>query len=451
VGTVGGVPPSPRGRGLRAGACAAFLLLYASGVRAQAGALAPPAVVSSREVMERGQAFAAARQYDRAVAAYREYLATHPADDEVRGALARVLSWQGDYDGDVSLYEDILTRHPVDLEVRVALGRVKSWQKKFAEARRIYEGVLNEEPQNAEAKRGLADTLYWSGAYAPALGLYEEIFAATADPEVAQRIQAVKSELSEAAARQSPRAPIGEEKPGPSLPYRDYFKIGYGHFTYTKNNPDERDWLFEAAKPLGARTLVARVEALDRFGSHDTLLSGELYSPLWEKAWGYLGGALGVDPQFTPRWTLGGEIFQGLGIVYPALSPLEPSFGYRRMSFRGADINLLVPGCTVYFPHDIWLTEKGYLVPDNNSQSLSSALTWRVSDRLQVYASGTFGTVSERILAPQDFTRTDTRVLQGGLTFPLARRLSAEVWGYYEDRHRQYIRRGGSFALLLHW
>lgn len=295
----------------------------------------------------------------------------------------------------------------------------------------------------------------WKSVVTPPLPLamrrYEEIFATTQDAAVAQRIQAVREELSRVSALQSPRAPVGEEKPGPSLPYRDYCKIGYSHFTYTKDIPDEQDWLFEAAKPLGAQTLVGRVETLDRFGSRDTLLSGELYSPLWEQAWGYLGAAVGVDPQFTPRWTLGGELFQGLGILRSALSFLEPSLGYRRMSFRGTDIDLLTSGLTVYFPHDIWLTEKGYFVPNTNSKSLSSALTWRVTDRLQVFASGTFGTASERIFALQDFTRTDTRILQGGLTFPLARRLSAEVWGYYEERQKQYIRRGGSFALLLHW
>ena len=121
------------------------------------------------------------------------------------------------------------------------------------------------------------------------------------------------------------------------------------------------------------------------------------------------------------------------------------------MSFRGIDIDLLTPGLTVYFPHDIWLTEKGYFVPNTDSQSLSSALTWRITNRIQVYASGTFGTASEQISAVQDFIRTDTRVLQGGVTFPLAQRLSLELWGYYEERDKQYIRRGGSLALLWHW
>lgn len=412
---------------------------------------APPPLASPLELLTTARSFEVAQQYDQAVATYQAYLTVRPEDDAARGALARVLSWQGKYDEAVVLYEDILIRHPVDLDVRIALARVKSWQKKFTEAQTLYERVLDEEPNNLEAKRGRADTFYWSGAYVPALRAYEEIFAAAPEPEVAQKIQAVRAELTGGVSLQSPRAVVGKDTTEPSLPYRDYVKIGYSHFLYTKNVPDEQNWLFEAVRSLGTQTLVGRVEALDRFSSHDTLLSGELYSPLWKDAWGYIGAAVGIDPQFTPRWTAGGEIFQGLGIVHSTLSFLESSFGYRHMSFQSLDVNLLSPGVTVYFPFNVWLTEKVYYVPENDSHSLSSTLTWRVTDRLQIFASGTFGTAAERISALQDFIRSDTRVLQGGVTFPLTRQFSAEVWGYHEDREEQPTRQGGGFALLFHW
>lgn len=412
---------------------------------------APPSLASPPELLMTARSFEVTQQYDHAVATYQAYLTARPEDDAARGALARVLSWQGKYDEAVGLYEDILTRHPVDLDVRIALARVKSWQKKFTEARTLYERVLDEEPNNLEAKRGRADTFYWSDDYVSALHAYEEIFAAAPEPEVAQKIQAVRAELTGSASLQSPRAVVGKDTTAPSLPYRDYVKVGYSHFSYTKNIPDERNWLFEAARSLGTQTLVGRVEAVDRFRSHDTLLSGELYRSLWKDAWGYIGAAVGIDPQFTPRWTAGGEIFQGLGTMHPTLSFLEPSFGYRHLSFQSLDVNLLTPGITVYFPLNIWLTEKVYYVPENDSCSVSSTLTWRATDRLQMFVSGTVGTAAERLSALQDFTRSDTYVWQGGITFPLTRRLSAEVWGYYEDRQKQYLRRGGSFALLFHW
>jgi YaiO family outer membrane protein len=241
------------------------------------------------------------------------------------------------------------------------------------------------------------------------------------------------------------------EKQGPSLPYRQYLKLGYSHFFYSRDNPDERDWLFEAAAASGPYTLIGRIEQLDRFGLDDTYLSGELYSPLWKKAWGYLQGGFGIGSEFTPEWTLGAEAFQGLGPLHPALSPVELSFGYRHLSFEASPIDVLVPGLTVYFPHNIWLTEKLYLVPKTDSKTLSSQLTWRATDRLQVFASGAFGTAGERFTALQDISRVDTISIQAGLNLPLTRRFSLEAVGYYEDRETLYVRSGLSFNLLLHF
>jgi YaiO family outer membrane protein len=407
--------------------------------------------VSPQETLAQARAFEAAKQYEQAMAGYRAYLEARPEDDEVRGTLARVLSWQGAYDEAVALYEDILTRHPGDRDVRTALARVKSWQQKFAEARRLYEGVLRQEAQNLDARRGLADTLYWSGDYAAALQQYEALFAATADSEVATRIQAVQAELARVTERRSPGAPIGQATPALSLPYRDYLKLGYSYFNYTRNLADEQDGLVEAAKSLGTRTLIGRVEVLDRFGLRDAAVSGELYSPLWERAWGYLGASVGIDPDFVPQWTLGGEVFQGLGVLHPVLSFLELSVGYRHLRFRTTDVDLVIPGLTIYFPHNVWLTEKVFYVPDTDSVTLSSQLTWRVTSRLQLSAAVSFGTAGERISALEDIRHVTTRIVQGGLTFPLTRRFSAEVWAYYEDRKTLYVRRGGTFNLLFHW
>jgi tetratricopeptide (TPR) repeat protein len=311
-----------------------------------------------QEVLAQARAFETAKQYDQAIASYRTYLALRPDDDEARGALARVLSWQGHYDEAVALYEDILTRHPDDFDVWAALARVKSWQKRFAEARSLYEKVLEAYPQYHEARRGLADTLYWSGDYAAALPQYETVFSMTADPEVAQRIQAIKAALSrEAAPQEKVTQEAGPHAPGRdqattevSLPYRDYLKLGYSRFAYTRGVADEQNGLVEVARSLGTRTLVGRLELIDRFGFLDAALSGELYSPLWPKAWGYVSAFAGINPHVVAQWKVGGEVSQGLGILHPALAFLEASFGYSRMSFRTTNVNLLTPGLTVYLP-----------------------------------------------------------------------------------------------------
>lgn len=184
---------------------------------------------------------------------------------------------------------------------------------------------------------------------------------------------------------------------------------------------------------------------------HDTPLSGELYSPLWSGAWGYIGGSAAVNAQFVPTWSAGGEVFQGLGLLARKLSFLEVSFGYKRMAFKSTGIDLLTPGLTIYFPWNIWLTEKISYVPNQGSITLSSQLTWRPQERLQFFVSGGYGTSGERIVSVQDFTRIKSMIWQGGVVFPIAARFSGEVSGYYEDRGFLYVRRGLTFNLIWHW
>lgn len=237
----------------------------------------------------------------------------------------------------------------------------------------------------------------------------------------------------------------------PSLPYRDYFKYGYAHYTYSNGNPDERAWLLEAAKSLGPRTVIVRIEPLRRFRRHDTLLSAEFYSPLWSRGSGYLAAGGTANPHFSPRAHLGAEVFQNLAVLHPMLSFLEPSFGFRWLSFRDTKVEQLLPGLIIYLPYDVWLTEKVYYVPDTKTTSVSSELNWRIDDRLRLFGGATFGRTAERLGAPQDFTSLTTRTFRGGLTFPVVEWISAEVAGYYEDRKTLYIRRGGNFSLIFHW
>ncbi|MDH4186613.1 MAG: tetratricopeptide repeat protein [Nitrospira sp.] len=395
---------------------------------------------------EHGLQAETAQHYPEAIAAYRAVLTRRPEDDEIRAALARLLSWQGAHAESISLYREVLARHPDDHEIRVALARVLSWQKAFTEARALYEQVAQAEPANLDARRGLAEVSHWQGARAEALTRYEALAAETHDPEIERAWQAVKSEILV-----SPRAAVGQGLTGLRLPYRDYAKIGYGHYTYTRGQPDERDLLFEAAQSIGNQTMVVRVEPLSRFGFHDTPVSAELYSPLWQRAWAYVSAQGTVNPHFTPNYSVAGEMAQGLGGLHASLAPLEVSFGYRRLNYRQDDIDLLMPGLTIFLPFNVWLTEKIYFIPATGAMTLASQLTWRPADRVQFFASGSFGTSGERIVAAQDYTRVGSRTIQWGATFPLSDRFSAEIAGYYEDRGFLYIRRGGNLSVIYHW
>ncbi|HSN05621.1 MAG TPA: YaiO family outer membrane beta-barrel protein, partial [Nitrospira sp.] len=344
------------------------------------------------------------------------------------------------------LYREILGRHPGDQETRIALARVLSWQKQFGDAQRLYEEVLRAEPGNLEARRGLAEVAHWQGRRGEALSQYEALAAETHDPEIERQLQAVKSELLV-----SPQAAVGQGLIGLRLPYRDYAKIGYGYYSYTKGIPNERDVLIEVAKPIGDQTLVLRVEPISRFGEHDTPVAAELYSGLWDRAWGYVAAQGTINPSFAPNYSFVGDLHQGLGALHSSLAPVEVSFGYRRSNYKQDNIDILLPAMTLFFPFNLWLTEKIYFIPNTGAITLSSQLTWRPTDRVQLFVSGSFGTSSERIVAEQDFTRVPSMSIQGGVIVPINERFSAEASGFYEDRDTLYVRRGGSVNLIYHW
>ncbi len=399
---------------------------------------------------EREQSVARTRalttEHGLASTAYQQLLTEYPEDDEIRGELAHALAKEGQLEQAVLLYRDILTRHPADVDVRIGLARVLSWQKQFPAAIRLFQAVLQHDHANRDALRGLADTLFWSGATQESLVHYSRLAQLTGDQESAARVQAVTTAIEA-----SPQAPLGLRDSTVRLPYRDYFKLGYGQFSYSGGIPDERNILIEAAKSLGVYTVIARVEPITRFGFHDTPVSGELYRPLWQRAWGYLAAQGTMNPHFSPNYSIAGELSQGLGIAHPFLSKLEVSFGYRHLSYKTGDSDLLIPGLTIFLPFNVWLTEKLYYVPETGALTLASRLTWRPANRLQVFASGSFGTSGERIVATQDLTRVSSHAIQGGITLPITERLSLEATGYYEDRGILYVRRGGSFSIIYHW
>ena len=401
---------------------------------------------SAEELLNRAQALEKIDQQSEAIAAYRDYLRARPEDDEARARLARLLSWQNQFAESAALFREILSRHPADVDVRIGLARVLSWQKEFAEARALYERILSEQPHNLEARRGLADVFYWSGNYTQALRLYEGIYAETKDPELLKSIANVRAEIN-----QRLRAPVGAVGEKLTLPYRDYLKFGYGHGTFSNQTPNERAWLWEFAKPLGEQTIVARAEVLNRFDKHDGPISAEFYSPLWNQAWGYLGIGIAASPQFSSKFNLSGEIFQGLGVLHPALSFLEPSFGFRWLSFAQSKAEILVPGLTIYFPGALWLSEKVYYSPDTNAATLQSEITWQPAERLRLFVSGSFGKSGERIGVVSDLAKIHSWMVRGGVMFPLTDRFSAETAAFYEERSKLYIRRGGSFNLIYHW
>ncbi|HRI39123.1 MAG TPA: tetratricopeptide repeat protein, partial [Nitrospira sp.] len=272
------------------------------------------------ERLAQAQAWEQGGAYRQAITAYQQILTEAPADDESRGHLARILAQEGQFDQAVVLYRDILTRHPSDLDIQIGLARVLSWQKQYDQAIQQYRAVLQQDSTNREALQGLADTLFWSGATREATHHYARLYQLTGDETVAARMRDISATLDA-----SPQAPLGLRDSTIRLPFRDYLKIGYGQFAYSRDIRDERNVLFEVSKSIGAQTLIVRVEPINRFGFHDTVLSTEAYSPLWRRAWGYLAAQGTINPDFSPKYSFAGEGSQGLGLVHPLLTRLEAS------------------------------------------------------------------------------------------------------------------------------
>ena len=409
-------------------------------------ALPAPPDQDRPERIAQAQVFEQTGSYKEAIAIYQMLLAAYPADDEIRGHLARVLARNGQHEQAEVLYRDILTRHPADLDVQTNLARTLSWHKQYDAAIQHYRDVLHQDKTNRDALQGLADTLFWSGATREAGEYYTQLYQLTGDEAVAARLRDVTALLDT-----SPQAPLGQRDSTIRLPFRDYVKAGYGEFSYSRGIRNERDVLIEVSKSIGAQTVIARVEPINRFGFHDTILSTEAYSPLWHRAWGYVAAQGTINPDFSPQYSFVGDASQGLGILHPLLSMFEASFGYRYLSYKTENIHLLSPGFTIFLPFNLWLTEKLYYVPETGAITLSSRLTWRPTNRFQIFASGSFGTSGERIVATQDVTRVSSHTIQGGLVLPLADRVSLEITGHYEDRGVLYLRRGGSFSIIYHW
>lgn len=121
----------------------------------------PPTAQSSkkpspREILARARAFEAQKQYDQAAAAYREYLAVRPKDDNAKTTLARLLTLQGNHEEAAGLYAGLMSRHPENIDHQLGLAQVKSLQHKFAEARTLYEPRPEQSPRQpgGEARTG---------------------------------------------------------------------------------------------------------------------------------------------------------------------------------------------------------------------------------------------------------------------------------------------------------
>ena len=68
---------------------------------------------SSRSWLEQAKQFEQAQRYGDAITIYRTILQRDLENDDIRAALAKLLSWQGAHAEAAELYREIIQRHPL--------------------------------------------------------------------------------------------------------------------------------------------------------------------------------------------------------------------------------------------------------------------------------------------------------------------------------------------------
>lgn len=431
--------------------------------------------MTDEQLLEQARTHIQHQAFSSAIVLYNVYLSRHPHDDEIRGRLAQAMAWNKQYPAALRLYSELLQRHPNDHDLRTAYGRILAWTGQHQAAEEAFTRVLRADPTRRDTREALGDLYRWSGRDADAAAIYRSLLNEAPTPELETKLAALarpaeplaghpatssssvtpivptpQTSATNRPVSTTPSSPATAQTE-PVLPYRQFVTIGYAHSLYTKDIPDDHTAFLEGGLPIGRATAVGRYEQIHRFRFDDPQIGAELYSPLWTGAWGVAHGTVGPGARIIPQWSAGGSLHQSLAPIHPSLAPWEPFVGYQHLHFTRTAVHIISPGFTWYFPHNVWMTETLYLVPDTGASTLMSQLTWRPLPRLQTFIAGGFGTQGERLTAQMDIQRITTRVYKAGVEFPLSSHWSAGLVITHEDRETLYRRQEGRVFLSYVW
>jgi LmbE family N-acetylglucosaminyl deacetylase/cytochrome c-type biogenesis protein CcmH/NrfG len=205
---------------------------------------------ASTEAWDRlGQALARERRFPEAQQAFARALKLAPQARHILHHAALAYAWSGDYKEAARRYRELLARHPADTELRVDYGQVLAWDRQFIEARRQYETVLKANPRHVEALRHLAVLGAWQDKYDDALRLLER--AQGVEPKnprvLADRAEVLswKGDLAAAAEAYQQALALAPKRPDLLLKlaqvYRWHGRIRPARETYEKVLALERD------------------------------------------------------------------------------------------------------------------------------------------------------------------------------------------------------------------
>lgn len=408
----------------------------------------------------------AGNEFEKAEAVLKAMRLRYPGNREILGMLASVLFWQKKYDEALETYQSIPS-YSADAPVVREIERVLSAKRlqeidallaagETGKARRMLETLWESGKDPYEAGYRLGMLYIREREYGKALELFrklrdlypedrgfaelfvESLILAGDIAEAKRALASLPSETQTAlvAAREDLLFRVR----------REYVKITGSVVNYSGSYSTEQDLSVDIAKRVRELTLVFHGARIRRFGLYDSQAGLDIYSKLGErtKRWGYVSVRVSPDADFLPRLSVGAELYQGH-------KDFEFSLGYRRMQFKDASADIIIPGVTCYLPAGLSFNERVYYVPGSGSFSFLSTLHFEPHHRFRGFYSVGLGQTSERVGSLSDLKRAFSFSSRLGAEYRFVPSFSIGAEASYEYRKTFYSTSGITLFSRYWW
>lgn len=474
--------------------------LAASGKHAEAERLLRPLWEQTADRYEAGvrlgRCYLALHDYDQAHGVYSTLAATYPAERDFSRLAVQALAAKGEHARALAQLDTI----PSDPATEALRGRLLYRMGDLNGAQRAFRSSLAGQ-ESAEVRKELvaaetaaelarADSLASSGDVSGAAHIWHELELSGRDTYTAgyrlamadlrqrnyegacQRlsqlalrypqdsgfrhlyIESLILNGEEHAARQAIEALAPPElirlaKERPDLLYRvrrNSLRLAGGLYGYSGNRPTEENLGATLSQRIGPVTAVLSGSRTRRFGLTDSQVGMEVHATLGKNTgrYGYLAATISPDASFLPRYTIGGELYQGW-------RAMEGSLGLFRQSFRKSDAHILIPGMTLYPTDTLSVNERVFVVLDSGAFTSLTTFSWEPDHRFRGSYSFGIGTAAERFSSSEDTTRYFTLTNRITAEYRLTPAISVGGEFVHEYRDGLYTRAGGILFARYWW
>lgn len=127
---------------------------------------------------ELGDLYAEQDMHADAITAFRSAIALDPSlEPELRLSLGQQLIWSDRPSEAIPLLESVVANRPHDVEARRYLALAYRWSDRLKESEGVYRAILAGDPSDLEARKGLAEALLWQGRFRAATGEFSRVIA----------------------------------------------------------------------------------------------------------------------------------------------------------------------------------------------------------------------------------------------------------------------------------